>query len=287
MFGDFPMLAALNHARELVRPTSGDGRRGGLPAHVSAVTIEELQARWKRYYKPRNAIVTVSGAVEPAAARKLIATYFGQLAPGDDVPAPQKPGQAKLGQITELKVRSGFPEAETTACLAYAAPPPGSELYAPFLLLVARLWADAGKLGDAGPTGSPVYFTPLDDGAVIAVLTTAKPGENGGPALKRIESFVAESINPGELEPELKLFERMTARQQFGFLLALVDLSDNMLVGNPYGVAFSLGRRDQLNLTLTELRRAWDAITNDQLRRAAREIFAPERHAGAFIRVDK
>jgi zinc protease len=287
MFGDFPMLAALNHARELVRPTSGGGRRGGLRSHVSALTTEELQARWKRYYKPRNATVAVSGAVEPAAARKLIAKHFGPLPAGDDLPPPHEPAQAKLGQITELKVQSRSPDAESTACLAYAAPAPGSQLYAPFLLLVARLWADAERLGDSGPTGSPVYFTPLDDGAVVALSTPAKPGENAAAALARIESFVAESIAPGDLEPELKKFERMTARQQFGFLLGLVDLSDSILTANPYGVAFSLGRRDQLKLSSAELKQAWDAITEDQLRRAAREVFAPERHAGAFIRVDK
>ena len=175
-----------------------------------------------------------------------------------------------------------MPDAESTACLAYAAPPPGSDLYAPFLVLVSRLWAGASKLGDDGPTGSPVYFTPLDDGAVVAVSTTAKPGENAAGAFKRLESFVAETI-----EPKLGPFERMTARQQFGFLLGLVELPDNILANNPYGVAFSLGRRDQLDMSSAELRRAWDAVTDDQLRRVAREVFAPERHAGAFVAVEK
>ena len=63
--------------------------------------------------------------------------------------------------------------------------------------------------------------------------------------------------------------------------------ADTVLVNNPYGVAFSLGRRDQLNVSSAELKRAWDAVTDDQLRRAAREVFAPEHRAAVFIAVEK
>ena len=283
MFGDIPMLAALNHARELVRPTYGGGRRGGLPAHVNGFTVEELQAYWSRSYKPRNAIVALSGAIDPTVTRERVTAHFGKLPPGEKVPAPRERGPAKLPvAITNLKVRSRLPGATSTACLTYAAPQPGSDLYAPFLVLVSRLWAGGSKLGGNGPTGSPVFFTPLDDGAVVAVSTAAKPGENAAGAFKRIESFVAETI-----EPKLGLFERMTAREPFSFLLGLVELPYNVLVNNPYGVAFSLGRRDQLDMSSTELKRAWNAITDDQLRRVAREVFAPERHASAFIAVEK
>jgi zinc protease len=120
----------------------------------------------------------------------------------------------------------------------------------------------------------------------VAISTTANPGENAAGAIKRLEAFVAETVTEN-FEPNLGLFERMTARQHFGFLLGSVDLSDTVLVNNPYGVAFSLGRRDQLNVSSAELKRAWDSVTDDQLRRVAKEVFAPERHVGAFIAVEK
>jgi zinc protease len=283
MFGGFPTLAAINNARESLRPTTGGGRRGGMPAHINSVTVEELQARWNRYYKPQNAIVTLSGAVDAAAARQWISAYFAQLPPGDNVPAPREPGLPKLpGVITELKVQSHVPDAESTACVAYAAPLSGNDLYAPFLVLVSRLWVGATKLGTGGPMGSPVYFTPLDDGAIVAVSTQAKPKEYAAGAFKRLEAFVAETI-----EPKLRPFELMQARQQVGPLLGLVDLPDTILVNNPYGVAFSLGRREQLDLGSTALKRAWNAVTDDQLRRVAREVFAPEHRAAAFVAVEK
>lgn len=61
----------------------------------------------------------------------------------------------------------------------------------------------------------------------------------------------------------------------------------DILTNNPYGVAFSLGRREQLNMSSAELRRAWDAVTDEQLREVAKKVFAPDRHAGAFIAVEK
>jgi zinc protease len=282
MFAAFPALAAMNNARELVRPTPGGGRRGGIPAHVKNITVQDIQAFYTRFYKPRNAIVALSGAVDPAAVRERITADFGRLPSGENIPAPRDGEGPRRGEIREIKVRSPAGDVQPIACVAYAAPPPDNELYAPFLVLVARLWAAGAKLGGDGPTGSPVYFTPMDDGAVVAISAVVRPGETSAQASRRIEAFVAETI-----EPRLQPFELMTARQQFGFLLGLVKLSDNLLANNPYGVAFALGRREQLAMAPAELRRAWDAITDDQLRRVAQEVFAPDRHAGASIAAEK
>ena len=70
-------------------------------------------------------------------------------------------------------------------------------------------------------------------------------------------------------------------------ILGLDDLPDALLGQNPYGVAFSLARREQLRLDPAKLNRALDALTDDDLRRAAAEIFAPSRHAGAVISIEK
>src|SRR5262249_58369190 len=64
MFGRIPTLGAVNHARELIRPAPRGGRQGGLPEHVRAMTRHDVQAHWVRYYKPRNAIFVLAGAVD-------------------------------------------------------------------------------------------------------------------------------------------------------------------------------------------------------------------------------
>jgi zinc protease len=283
MFEGFPTLAAMNNARELVRPMPGGGRHGGKPEQIRAITSGEIQARLNRYYKPRNAIVSLAGDFDPAAARKAVESHFRSLPAGEEIPAPREPGASKFFvPVREKAARPVESDGEPTACLAYLAPRPGSELYAPFLVLVSRLWAGASRLGGSGVTGSPVFFTPLDDGSVVAISATVKRGEIAAKAFERIEKFVASTI-----EPKLGAGERDAVKQQLGMILGLGDVPDALLGQNPYGVAFSLARRDQLGLDPARLGRSLDAVTDQDLRRVAEEIFAPGRHAGAFAGLDE
>jgi zinc protease len=110
----------------------------------------------------------------------------------------------------------------------------------------------------------------------------AKPGETAPRAIARLESFVAETI-----APQLRDDERASARQMFALFLGTAEIPDLALAQNPYGAALSLARREQLAIDTLKLNRAFDALTERDLRRAAGEIFTPARHAGAFISPDK
>jgi zinc protease len=279
MYGRIPALGALNNARELIRPSADGGHDGGQPAHIRAITPEEVQAHWARYYKPRNAILALAGAVDPKAARRAIEAHFAKLAAGEAAPAPPKPGTPKFGEVRELTVNSILPGAgEPVACLAYVAPQPGDELYAPFLVLISRLWAGSAKLGGDPSFGAPVHFTPMDDPDIVAVSASARRGETAAKALARVEAFVAETVGP-----KLRDREAAAVGQELGFLLGTTDLPDEMLTQNPYGVAFSLARREQLGIDPAKLGRALEAVTDADLRRAAAEVFGPGRHAGVLV----
>jgi zinc protease len=277
MYEGFPTLAAVNRARELVRPTPRGGRHGGPPEQLRTIPLDEVKDRLNRYYKPRNATLALAGDFDPAVVRKAIESHFAALPAGEEIAAPGEPGAPQFVVAAPQKAPPGVESpGGPTACLAYLAPRPGSERYAPFLVLVSRLWAGAGRLGGSGVTGSPVYFTPLDDGAVVAVSVPLWRGEKDADAFKRIEKFVAETI-----EPKLRAEEPAAVKQELGFLFGLGDIPDEMLGQNPYGVAFSLARRDQLGLDPDRLGRAIDAVTDNDLRRVAAEVFAPGRHSAA------
>jgi zinc protease len=302
MFEGFPALAALNNARERVCPRPAGGRHGGRPEVLRTIGLEEIQDRLSRYYKPRNATLALAGDFDPTAARKMIEAGFAAIPAGEAMPPPREPGAPTY--LVPVRPKAGpadESEGQPTACLAYRAPRPGSADYAPFLVLVARLWAGGerpgwglfGKLAGqlkvsrlwggrerlegSGPTGSPVFFTPLDDGSVVAVSATLKRGETPAQAFGRIETFVSETI-----EPKLGTGEATAAKEQLGFILGLADLPDAALGQNPYGVAFSLARRDQLGLDTARLGRSLEMVTDADLKRVAAEVFAPGRHAGAI-----
>jgi zinc protease len=280
MFGRIPALGALNNARELIRPSPRGGRKGGLPDHVRAIALDDIRSHWKRYYKPTNAILVLAGAVDEAAARRAVMAHFAGIPTGESAPAPGEPGASKAPNVRELAVKALRPRAEPAACLAYAAPEPGSASYAAYLVLLTRLFLASGHAG--GGAGRATIYSPLlDDPAVLGVGSAAGPGEAASRTVARLETLVADAV-----APPLRGDEAASARQMFGFLLGTGELPDLALARNPYGVAFSLARREQLGLDPVELNRKLDALTEPELRRAAAEIFAPDRHA-AVISVEK
>jgi len=276
MFGRIPSLGACNRARELARPTPRQGRKGGVPDQLKSISLKEIQDYWRRYYKPKNAILVLAGAFSSAEARKAVRASFSKIPSGEPAPAPAKPDQPKWGELQEITEKPVLDD-DPKICLAYSAPAPTSKLYAPFLVLVGRLWTSAPKLENK-PFHNPVRFAPLDDPEVIHVGSSVGKGENAKQAEQRVATFVAEAI-----KPKFDAKEIGQVKLQLGFFLGFADQPDLILAGNPYGVAFSLGRRHQLGINSNKLKNALEKMTEEELRQAAKEVFAPDRHTTALV----
>jgi len=276
MFGGMPMLAVRNLARERVRPTPAGGRKGGVPDHVRALTLDEVRERWQHYYKPRNAVLVLAGGLDPGTAMPVIEEHFAALPAGELAPPPPPPGQPRLGSVEQVTVKPLRPNMGAQACLAYRAPSPGSELYAPFLVLVGRMW----RTMRPGAEGKSiiVHYTPVDDPAWLGVSTPVGAEETADEAVARLGAFVL-AVTEADLGPS----ELLMTKNMFAPLLGTADIPDSMLTQNLYGVAFSLGRRVQLGLDSEELTKAIQSVTRDDLRRAAQTIFAPDRRAAVVV----
>jgi len=281
MYRDIPVLAAFQNVSERIQPSPLGGRKGGLADHVNALTVEELQSRWQRYYKPKNAILAVAGGFEPATVRRLITEHFTEISPGEPAPPPYPQGEPRLGGMEEVRVQPRKKDAHGQVCVGYRAPYPNDELYPAFLILAARLTSNTSKL-DVNEGESTVSYTALDCPEVIAVTVPGAEGETSEETVERLRNFVAETV-----ERELEPFDATTTKDAYGFLLGLADIPDRVLAKNPYGVAFSLGRRDQLGIDSEKLAEALDAVTDADLRQAAQEHFAPERSAAVAIIIEE
>ncbi len=97
----------------------------GNMAHLAAATLEEVSAFHARYYMPNNAVLSIVGDVEEAAAFARADHFFGGIAPGEP---PPRTRTAPLPPVAEQAVRS-------TA----------DDVPAPALWLAARLPADNGR----------------------------------------------------------------------------------------------------------------------------------------------
>jgi zinc protease len=281
MFGGMPSLGAWNLARERVRPSPAGGRRGGLPAQVAAITPREVHDRWRRFYKPGNALLILAGGFDAGKARASIEKQFGRLPTGEPPPRPLALGTPHLGDVARVAVTSNVPGGSSEACLMYAAPSPGSDLYAPFLVLVARMQGRMSQIGDVGAQGRfppPVYYAVLDDPSVFSVSAPVGAGETGEGVIAKLDAFIS-----GSLKPELAPSDIRAAEDHFGPFLGLAEVPDSFWAQNPYGLAFSLGRRAQLGIDPAKLKRTLAGLTEADLRRCAREVFGPERRAAVIV----
>jgi zinc protease len=273
MFERVPALAAFNRAREHAVPSPPGCRRGGISEEVARLTLDDVHTRWQRYYKPANAILVLAGKFNAGKARDLITSHFSDVPPGEAAPPARARAEARTGEVEEIASQAVTPETKPVVCLAYAAPQPGSDLYVPFLVLMARMWQRATELGIT-PHHFPVRFAPLDDPWVVSVSAPIEKGETPEQVIDRLRDFVA-----GTVEPALEPGEITAARNTFGWALGLTDYTDEMLRVNPYAVALGLARRYQLGIDTESVGAQLETLTSGQVTRAGRTVFAPDRCA--------
>jgi zinc protease len=254
------------------------GRRAGLPEHLKAIKIDDLKKHWEAYYKPRNAILVLAGGFDADAVKRQITEQFGSIPPGKQPPPPAPREPPKFGQSREIAVKDAFGDDEATACVAFVPPQPSDKQYAPYLVLLARLMMRSIEPGPAEKRFT--MFAPiLDDPNVVAVSATAGANETGEKVFARLEGMIADTVK-APLDPN----ERSRAKAMFGLFLGLASPPDEMLAQNPYAVAFSLARREQLGIDAATLAKNFDSVTDADLRQVIDRVFSPKKQAGALIK---
>jgi zinc protease len=278
MYGRIPSLAGINHARAALHPIQQDGRRGGNPEQVKRLTLDELQALWLAHYKPCNAVLVLTGGFDADKARDMIRRYFAPIPPG--TPPPAKPVQPspRAGTVQRVRVKPIVPNARGVVSIGYAAPLPGSGDYGPFLLVVARLRARISNSWNAQIP--PLFYAPLDDPTTIALQAELPAGRDAQSVLDELDGRLQAALK-AKIQPQEKLWAVNSMS-----MLGTVDLPDILRFQEPYGLAFSIGRRWQLKIDGNGLRAAIERVTDTDLQRLATTVFDPAKRAAAIIEVE-
>ena len=279
MYDRVPSLASLNRVRMHLQPSPQGGRFGGVPEHIETITLDELQRFWRDYYKPNNAVLAIAGGFDVTQARELINQNFSQIPPGKSSPTKPSKSEAKTGTIRRVTVKPVMSDATGVAAIGYAAPPHGSKEYAPFLIVISRLWANTQNLFQPGKT-PPVYYMPLDDGTMIGLQTDLRADTDTRSALNQLDQRLHAALT-SKLTPE----DRQRTLNSMA-LLGTVEMQDAMWMQNLYGLAFSVGRRYQLELDGNELRAAIQRVTDADMQHLATSIFAPEKRETIIIELE-
>ncbi len=267
MFGGIPELGAANLARERQRPTPDDGRRGGDPDAVAALTLDELAQRLALYH-PAAARLSVAGPIDPAATLDLIADRFAAIPGGPTIGDPAAPGEATAGLHVLPVPRSATAQAAGRIALAYPAPAADDPTYPAFLVAAGRLFVQGQRAGFV------TSFAPLDDPPHLLIGAPLSHGADPGAAAEALHDAVV-SVLAAELGPD----EGPNTARQFGPILGLPDAGP----ADSYGTAFSLARAPALGIDPPVLAAALATLTTTDFDQVAARLIDHPVTGGAVV----
>jgi zinc protease len=240
----------------------------GSMADLDAATLEDVSAFFRTYYSPNNAVLTLCGDFDHAAARASIETWFGAVPRGPE--PPPLPGSPAIDAVIGREVRERIESdvALPRVYLAFRIPPLGSDEF-PSADVTANLLA-TGKASRLYETlirereiaqDAVAYAFPIVTGAAMLVVwATARP-ETSPEALERallaeLSSLATEPVPEEEVQRAIAGIE---SRHVFG-LQQVGERADQLSM---YTTLFD--DPDRLNREIDEYRR----VTPDSIREFA------------------
>jgi predicted Zn-dependent peptidase len=243
----------------------------GSMADLDAASLEDVQAFFRTYYVPNNAVLSVAGDCERAQVRAWADQYFGSLAPNTAIPPlPDMSLPAVLGEERRETVEDDVPLARVY--FAFRAPAYGDrrldaiDIGAQILTggkgsrLHRRLVRDERIAQDVA-----VFTMPFVGGAAACIgWATVKPGGDIAAVeaayLDELERLASEAPS----EDELARAKALTEADELGSLARVEERADRLSM---FATLF-----DDPGLINTMLPR-YLSVTGEQIRDAAREVF--------------
>ncbi len=266
MYRRIPMLAVANQGRECLVPLAHQGRRGGISRQLENIDVSSINQRLDRFYKPVNATLVVAGVFEPGQTRAVVQKQFGDIESGQQPAAnpTARRGSRPVVEIALSPVGEGQP---ARAGYTFLVPDPADELFSAFVVHAARLMA-AGQKSATAPVELTFQWRPLDDPGFCYASLPVAPGETPQLALQRLDAWLAR-----ELSIEVQPADLARTENMMGMFFGLGPMRPAVLAMNPYGAAFSAGRRHQMDIDSARLTARLAAVDELQMRRAAEQCF--------------
>lgn len=281
MYGGIPWLAGLNHTRSRLYPFPQGGQYGGTPEQVETFTLKELRQFWTDYYKPNNVILIIAGKFDATEVRKSIAENFGQVTPGKPPPLKLPASTAKTGELYRVNVKSLVKNGKRVAAIGYAPPSVKSADYAPFLIVVSRLWTQLQPPRQNSKV-QPIYYAPLVDPTTFALQMELSDEADATLILEQLNQHLQTALTE-PLTPQDRQLAVSSVARSFGKL----DVPTFMWSQNLYGFALIVGRQYQMRVQTQPLVEALAQVTDADLQRLGESVFAPEKQAAVIIELEK
>ena len=253
---------------------------------LNAAKVEDVKAFFDLYYAPSNATLVVVGDFKPAETKTLIASYFGGIPRGKEVPAVQC--EPPLNPTARREVVPDRNATLPAALIAYRIPPVAERDYPALELLTTILGGgESSRLHKALTRDAKLTlaaqalinpFGPTKGPGMLAFLGIANQGvsidsvEAG--VLAQVRRIAASGVDAAEVAKAKNAyrFGKIAERQQaLGFAEA-VHFADRFLGG--------------ANAVDTDLDR-YEAVTAADIQRVASTYLVPERSLTLVITPEK
>jgi zinc protease len=237
---------------------------------TSAAMLRTFHDSW---YTPNNAILVITGDVDPAATLSMVKTQFGDI-PRKQLPARPafefKPVQAKTVQLpTDSPYGSVY--------IGYRMPGMRDKDYATARVLSEAMGSQRAALFGMGMDGSALYggfsgeWMPRAGGAVAVGIFPR--GGNPQPVLAKMKSILAEAAAKG-IDPALVEAAKRKA-------IAALEFKKNSVEGlaNAWSQALAFQQLDSPDA----MKQALEAVTPDAVNALARATFDPAHAVTAIL----
>ncbi len=180
----------------------------GYMEDLQAASLDDIKEWYRTYYGPNNAVISLAGDITPERAYELVNKYFGAIPPGPPLPRlekwiPQLDRNIRdemEDHVPQVRIyrswhTSSWKDADTQRLNLLAGVLAGSKN----ARLDKRLVYEKGMA-----TGVSAYVNDAELGGTFNLSVTVKPGVDPVAVEREMERVVAELLEKGPTEAELK-----------------------------------------------------------------------------------
>jgi zinc protease len=242
----------------------------GTPASLNAMTAAKLTAFYGRWYRPRNAEVTIVGDRPAKALEAQVVAAFSSWA--DTGPAPARASRGAIDEhrgLDVLTLAAPSQIAQVEVCRVRNAPSLQNDEFAEFQARTRQaLWAEIlqvrlNRLAEAPSTGianaQVIAEGPEATSAISACVVAAPTGRDWRPALSIVEAEIGRFAAAGPTDDELEAATKGQRARYRGAVMAAPTRPSELLAAQI--LETELGGRT--TASPREAMRAFDAAVAD------------------------
>jgi zinc protease len=242
---------------------------------LSAATPEDVKEFFATYYSPNNAVLTISGDLEPDTARAMVEKHFGPIPANPHPPAPPAVELQPFmigGEVREvIHDQAPLPRVYLAYRIPTFATGPFDALHVASDLLAngraSRLFATLVRERQLAQDVVAFPFSLVGGASILTVWATASPAVEPAQLESELLAAIDQLADIGPKDDELARVRNLHAAETASDLERIAERADRL---SQYTCLF-----DQPQLVNTETSR-YEAVSADQIRAAMASFVRPD-----------